>query len=108
MARCIAFDKATAQAVSRNLHLITICDPEADPVQSALHSNAPSSLLAVPAEDGKRVLVARFQRRHSLSTPVGSNDPVAFETSGFLGLGDQPVFIPQAQAARKWWQKILE
>ncbi len=108
MARCIAFDKATAQAVSRNLHLITICDPEADPVQSALQSNAPTSLLAVPAEDGKRVLVARFQRRRSLSTPVGSNDPVAFETSGFLGLGDQPVFIPEAQAARKWWQKILE
>jgi hypothetical protein len=108
MARCIAFDKATAQAVSRNLHLLTICDPEADPVQSALHSNSPTSLLAAPAEDGKRVLVARFQRRRSLLTPAGSNEPVAFETSGFLGLGDQPVYIPEAQAARKWWQKILE
>jgi len=108
MARCIAFDKATAQAVSRNLHLLTVCDPEADPLQSALHSNSPTSLLAVPAEDGKRVLVARFQRRRSPLTPAGSNEPVAFETSGFLGLGDQPVYIPEAQAARRWWQKILE
>ncbi|HLX76010.1 MAG TPA: hypothetical protein VKR26_14790 [Terriglobales bacterium] len=108
MARCIAFDKATAQAVSRNLHLLTVCDPEADPVQSALHSNSPTSLLAVPAEDGKRVLVAKFQRRHSLLPHAASNDPVAFEASGFLGLGDQPVYIPEAQAAKKWWQRILE
>ena len=108
MARCIAFDKTTAQAVSRNLHVLTICDPEADPVQSALHSNSQTSLLAIPAEDGKRVLVARFQRRRSLFTPADGNEPVAFETSGFLGLGDQPVYIPEAQAARKWWQKILE
>jgi hypothetical protein len=104
MARCIAFDKPTAQAISRNLHLLTVCDPEADPLQTALHSNAHLSLLALPSESGKHVLVAKF-RRPALA-PV-NNDPVGFEASGFLGLSDEPVYVPE-RPARKWWQKLLE
>ena len=104
MARCIAFDKPTAQAISRNLHLLTVCNPEADPVQTALHSNAPISLLALPSVSGKGVLVAKF-RRPAQAAP--SNDPVGFEASGFLGLSDEPVYVPESPA-RKWWQKLLE
>ncbi|HET7747910.1 MAG TPA: hypothetical protein VFK81_00935 [Terriglobales bacterium] len=104
MARCIAFDKPTAQAISRNLHLLTVCNPEADPVQTALQSNAPISLLAVPSENGKHVLVAKF-RRPALA--VADNEPVGFEASGFLGLSDEPVFVP-GSPVRKWWQKLLE
>lgn len=100
MARCIAFDKPTAQAISRNLHLLTICNTEADPVQAALQSDSPTSLLALPVEGGKRVLVARFRR-------LTSNEPAGFEASGFLGLGDQPVFAPELLPAKKWWQKFL-
>ncbi|HKW25013.1 MAG TPA: hypothetical protein VJN48_04470 [Terriglobales bacterium] len=104
MARCIAFDKPTAQAISRNLHLLTVCDPEADPVQTALHSNAPTSLLALPSENGKHVLVAKF-RRPALA--AANNNLVGFEASGFLGLSDEPVYVPEPPA-RKWWQKILD
>ncbi len=104
MSRCIAFDKSTAQAISRNLHLLTVCNPEADPVQTALHSNAPVSLLAVPSQNGKHVLVAKF-RRPALA--AANHEPVGFEASGFLGLSDEPVYAPQPQA-KKWWQKLLE
>ncbi len=104
MARCIAFDKPTAQAISRNLHLLTVCNPEADPVQTALQSNAPISLLAVPSENGKHVLVAKF-RRPALA--LADKEPVSFEASGFLGLSDEQVFVPEPPA-RKWWQKLLE
>ena len=104
MARCIAFDKPTAQAISRNLHLLTVCDSEADPLQTALHSKAPISLLALPSENGKHVLVAKF-RRPALAP--ANNDPVGFEASGFLGLSDEPVYVP-GPPARKWWQKLLE
>ena len=97
MARCFAFDKPTAQAISRNLHLLTICNPEADPVQTALQSTSPTSLLALPTEDGKCILVARFRR----SSP-------ALEAGGFLGLSDQLTYAPEPQPGKKWWQKFLE
>jgi len=33
--------------------------------------------------------------------------PVAYETSGFLGLSDQPLYLaPEPPAKRKWWQKL--
>lgn len=107
MARCIAFDKSTAQAISRNLHVLTLCDSEGDPVQAALHSNSPTALLALPAENGKRVLVARFQRGPRAAA-AANNEPVGFSASGFLGLSDEPLFADQPEAPRKWWQKILE
>lgn len=111
MARGIAFDKATAQALSRNLHLLTVCDSEADPVQSALHSASPTTLLAMPAETGKRVLLAVFRRPQAhVPPPLPSNEPAAFEASGFLGLGDQPVYAPEPESPKnkKWWRKIVE
>lgn len=107
MGRCIAFDKSTAQAISRNLHLLTICNPEADPLQSALHSNSPTSLLATPADATDRVLIARF-RRSPTATSGSSPDPVGLEATGFLGLTDGPVYEAEPQAEKKWWQKILE
>ena len=109
MARCIAFDKPTAQAISRNLHLLTVCNPEADPLQAALQSTAPTSLLALPSEGGNKVLLARFQRgQRAVAPALPSHDPLGFEASGFLGLGDQPVYQPEMQPEKKWWQKILE
>ncbi|HEU5335850.1 MAG TPA: hypothetical protein VFU27_07800 [Terriglobales bacterium] len=108
MGRCIAFDKPTAQAISRNLHLLTVCDSEGDPLQSALHSNSTLSLLAIPADTANRVLIATFRRAPRLAVPPSSPDPVGFEASGFLGLSDEPVYENEPPAARKWWQKILE
>ncbi|HEV2116305.1 MAG TPA: hypothetical protein VGR48_09795 [Terriglobales bacterium] len=108
MARCIAFDKPTAQAISRNLHLLTICDPEADPVQTALHSNAPTSLLAMSAEGGKPILIVKIRRGQSLLAPAAlSGDPLGFEASGFLGLSDQPVYFAEPEPVKRWWQRIL-
>jgi hypothetical protein len=108
MARCIAFDKSTAQAISRNLHLLTICDSEGDPLQSALQSKSATSLLAMPADTANRVLIATFRRAPSTPTPGGSPDPIGFEAAGFLGLSDEPVYESEPEAAPKWWRKILE
>lgn len=110
MARCIAFDKQTAQAISSNLHFLTLCDPEANPIESALQSNSPRALLALPADVGGRVLMATFQRKTGLpDTPLPhSSPPVAFAAGGFLGLSDEPVFDPEPSARKRWWQKILD
>jgi hypothetical protein len=109
MARCLAFDKSTAQAISRNLHLLTLCDSEADPLQTALHSNSPATLLALPADSGQRVLLAEFRRGSSLLPPPPPDpEPAGLEASGFLGLGDQLVYAPEPQPEKKWWQKLLD
>lgn len=110
MARCVAFDKETAQAVSTNLHLLTVCDPLANPLTSALQSKSPQALLALPADDSGRILLARFQRNPRPPCPATplSDGPVTFEAGGFLGLSDEPVFDAEPPASRKWWQKLLD
>lgn len=108
MGRCITFDKSTAQAISRNLQLLAICDSEGEPLQSALQSRSPISLLAMPADTPNRVLIATFRRAAQTAAPADSPDPIAFEAGGFLGLSDEPVYQDEPQAGRKWWRKILE
>jgi hypothetical protein len=110
MARCFVFDKQTARAISTNLHLLTICDPDADALPSALESDSRQILLALPAEDSERVLVARFQRHPDELYPAepGAEAAATFEAGGFLGLSDQPVFDPEPQPPKKWWQKLLD
>lgn len=108
MGRYIAFDKSTAQAICRNLHLLTICDSEGDPLQSALHSKSPLSLLAMPADTPNRVLIATFRRPQSAAAPANSPDPIGFEASGFLGLSDGPVYQEEPEGGKNWWRKILE
>jgi hypothetical protein len=110
MARCIAFDKQTAQAISTNLRFLASCDPNADPLQSALQSSSPQALLALPADSSGGVLIARFQRNPGLPVPsvTLSTAPVSFAAGGFLGLSDEPVFDPQPTTPKKWWQKLLD
>ena len=110
MARCVTFDRQTARAVSKSLHLLTICDPGADALQCALHGSSPFALLALPAEDPNRVLLARIRRRRPLfagDDPSG-DEPTGLEPGGFLGLSDQLVYEWEQQPPRKWWQKILD
>jgi hypothetical protein len=38
---------------------------------------------------------------------TADNNVVGFEASGFLGLSDELVYVPEGPA-RKWWQKLLE
>lgn len=110
MARCIAFDRQTAQAISVKLHLLAICDPDADALQSALQCSSPQALLALPSGTGNGVLIARFQRNPALHSVAEGlpEQSLNFQAGGFLGLSDEPVFDTQPQAPRKWWQKILE
>jgi hypothetical protein len=110
MARCIAFDKQTAQAISVKLHWLTICDPGADAVESALQTNSPQSLLVLPSETGGRVLMAHFRRNPSLARSPAPLPPetVNFQAGGFLGLSDEPVFETEAKTPKKWWQRILD
>lgn len=49
------------------------------------------------------------------SQPAAKHDdePVAYEATGFLGLGDSPVYAEdiaeqEKQAKKKWWQKLLD
>jgi|SRR5579871_846834 len=110
MARCVAFDKQTAQAISKSLHLLSICDPDSDPLQSALQSHACTTLLALPAESGNRVLMVRMQRTGSAfaSGDTTGGDSLTSEAGGFLGLSDRLVYAPEPEAPKKWWQKILD
>jgi hypothetical protein len=123
MARCFAFDKPTAQAISRDFHMLAFCDPDADPISSALCSTTATALLFMPAASPNRILVAKLQRKPVPSSfpephqrkPIASTvpepqmtDPSSFEATGFLGLTDRLVYEAEPETARKWWQKILE
>ena len=55
---------------------------------------------------------AKTSESASFSEEVKAADdlqPVAYETSGFLGLSDQPIYYsPEPRAKRKWWQKLTD
>src|SRR5437764_6938738 len=91
MARCVAFDKCTAQAISGNLHLLVVCNPDADPLRSALDSEAPSRVLVAPGDAPGRVLLVTMRQPHAPIQPAtpAHGEPIRVDATGFLGLGDE-------------------
>src|SRR5437762_2778947 len=85
MARCVAFDKSTAQAISGNLHLLVVCIPHADPLRSALDSEAPSRILVAPGDGPGRVLLVTMRQPHAPIQPAASApvEPVRVDATGF-------------------------
>jgi hypothetical protein len=136
MVRWVAFDDESAEAVvSRYKRGAAEIQP-GDAVGSALELGRPS-LVLLPARNAGRVVMARFQPtmvEEMASTEVVESpavvveeivlpqdlvptteatavteefEPIGYETSGFLGLSDQPIYYaPDPPAKRKWWQKL--
>lgn len=103
MVRWIAFDDESAEAIVSRYKRGAAEIQHGDPVGAALTLGR-SSLVLLPATNTGRVLVARFDPRIE---EVAAAEPVNFETSGFLGLSDQPVFeAPAPEPKKKWWQRL--
>jgi hypothetical protein len=106
MVRWIAFDDESAEAVVSRFRRGAAEIHPGDAVGAALDLGRPSVVL-LPARGTGRVLMARFQPKLVDEVAVPQERPPMFETSGFLGLSDQPIFYePEPAAKRKWWQKL--
>lgn len=108
MARWIAFDDETAEAVVGRFKRGAAEIHPGDPLDSALRQNK-ASLLIMPSSVPGKVLVARIKPKTEHGVVPAKPETVEFEPSGFLGLSDQPVFarpVPDpAPAKKKWWQR---
>jgi hypothetical protein len=110
MIRWIAFDDETAEAVVSKFKRggAEICRSE--PLDAVLDFGKPS-LMLLPSTKPGRVLLAQFQPKPQIAA-TESREPIAFETSGFLGLTDQPVYFnnpaheqDQDKKKKRWWQR---
>jgi len=111
MIRWIAFDDETAEAVVSKFKRGGAEIHGGEPLDAVLAYDKPS-LMLLPSTKPGRVLLAQFQpnARPAASEPA---EPVAFETIGFLGLTDQPVYsdsgaeeeIRAKTKKKKWWQR---
>jgi hypothetical protein len=73
---------------------------QANPVESAIPSRSDMSKAVLPTRaDAPKKPAARAE-----------DEPVAYEATGFLGLGDSPLYEEdlQPQPKKKWWRKILD
>jgi len=112
MSRWIVFDQATADAVQESTgNSVELHDGSEVETANvvALAIAAPGPSVALLASGSEHTLVMRFTRR---SRPQAAAQPHALTTrtapAGFLGLSDEIVLDDQAEAPKKWWQKILD
>ena len=109
MIRWIAFDDETAEAVVSKFKRGGAEIHRGEPLDAVLDFAKPS-LMLLPSTKPGRVLLAQFQPKPRSATNE-SRQPIAFETMGFLGLTDQPVYadnpaVEQNQdKKKKWWQR---
>jgi hypothetical protein len=137
MVRWVAFDDESAEAVVSRFKRGAAEIQPGDAVGSALELGRPSLVLlparnsgrvlmarfqttileeSVPAETFEQSAVAVEEIAPPVEefTPAAETtvleddlQPIAYETSGFLGLTDQPLYTaPEPAAKRKWWQKL--
>jgi hypothetical protein len=111
MIRWIAFDDETAEAVVSKFKRGGAEIHRGEPLDAVLDFAKPS-LMLLPSTKPGRVLLAQFQPQPR-SVASESREPLAFETMGFLGLTDQPVFSDlnpggeenQDKKKKRWWQR---
>ena len=112
MIRWIAFDDETAEAVVSKFKRGGAEIHRGEPLDAVLDFAKPS-LMLLPSTKPGRVLLAQFQPKPRTAT-TDSREPIAFETMGFLGLTDQPVFSDLNPAdeenqdrnkKKRWWQR---
>ena len=108
MIRWVAFDDETAEAVVSKFKRGGAEIYRGEPLDAVLDFGKPS-LMLLPSTKSGRVLLAQFQPR-ARSAAIESREPIAFETMGFLGLTDQPVYSNPADEEitnkkKRWWQR---
>ena len=111
MIRWIAFDDETAEAVVSRFKRGGAEIHRGEPLDAVLDFGKPS-LMLLPSTKSGRVLLAQFQPNPRTAT-TESPEPIAFETMGFLGLTDQPVYSNTApdeenqekNKKKRWWQR---
>jgi hypothetical protein len=109
MIRWIAFDDETAEAVVSKFKRGGAEIYRGEPLDAVLDFGKPS-LMLLPSTKSGRVLLAQFQPR-ARSAAIESREPIAFETMGFLGLTDQPVYSNHPadedikNKKKRWWQR---
>jgi len=111
MIRWIAFDDETAEAVVSKFKRGGAEIHRGEPLDAVLDFAKPS-LMLLPSTKPGRVLLAQFQPkpRRALNE---LREPIAFETMGFLGLTDQPVYSSSPvdeenldkNKKKRWWQR---
>jgi hypothetical protein len=111
MIRWIAFDDETAEAVVSKFKRGGAEIHRGEPLDAVLDFGKPS-LMLLPSTKPGRVLLAQFQPKPPAAT-YESREPIAFETMGFLGLTDQPVYSSNPSdednqdknKKKRWWQR---
>ena len=109
MMRWIAFDDETAEAVVSKFKRGGAEIHRGEPLDAVLDFAKPS-LMLLPSTKPGRVLLAQFQPKPR-SAASESREPIAFETMGFLGLTDQPVYLnnpaddEDKNKKKRWWQR---
>jgi hypothetical protein len=109
MARWIAFDDETAEAVVGRFKRGAAEIHSGDPLNAAL-SQTTASVIVLPSSVPGKVLMARIEPKTEKAVMASAEpEAVGQETVGFLGLSDQPVFARPAPsvvpAKKKWWQR---
>ena len=111
MIRWIAFDDETAEAVVSKFKRGGAEIHGGEPLDAVLEFGKPS-LMLLPSTKPGRVLLAQFQPK-AQPAAIESRGPIAFETMGFLGLTDQPVYTTsladeenqEKNKKKRWWQR---
>jgi hypothetical protein len=109
MARWIAFDDETAEAVVGRFKRGAAEIHGGDPLNAAL-SQSTASVVVLPSSVPGKVLMARVEpKTEKAVVPAAEPEFIGQETTGFLGLSDQPVFSrpapAEAASKKKWWQR---
>jgi hypothetical protein len=109
MARWIAFDDETAEAVVGRFKRGAAEIHAGEPLSAAL-AQPTASVVVLPSSVPGKVLMARIEPKTEKAVGLAgdSPEPIGLESVGFLGLSDQPVFARPAQAVsakKKWWQR---
>ncbi len=119
MARWIAFDDETAEAVIGRFKRGAAEIREGEqPLEAALRCGRPSVLI-LPAKTAGRVLLVSIEPKTNASSTTKAPStttskthaqaPVRYQATGFLGLTDEPVFEeePETPAKKKkgWWPR---
>src|SRR5438046_173166 len=110
MARWIAFDDETAEAVVGRFKRGAAEIYDGEPLRAAL-AQTTASVVVLPSSVPGKVLMARIEPKteKAVVQPAEPSEAVGLESVGFLGLWDQPVFARPATAVapakKKWWHR---
>jgi hypothetical protein len=107
MSRWIAYDRTAEQAlVQRFGHShVQQQDGDQDAIFSAVLAADGHAAALFPARHGETVIVTRRPLR---AVSGAAPPPRAYEATGFLGLGDEPIYDNQPEQPKTWWERLWE